>query len=50
MAKCKDLDEGREEAGETVNYDESEDEEDIDLKQEGFTHPVSSAVLPVDHG
>ena len=31
-----------------MNYDESEDEEELDLKQEGFsTHPWS-AVLPVD--
>jgi len=29
-----------------VNYDESEDEEDIDLKPQGST--PSSAVLPVD--
>ena len=31
-----------------MNYDESEDEEELDLKQEGFsTHPWS-AMLPVD--
>ena len=43
-----DNDEGREEAGGEVNYDESEDEEDVDLKPEGYTLPSSSAVLPVD--
>jgi hypothetical protein len=31
-----------------VNYDESEDEEDVDLQPEGSTPPPSSAVLPVD--
>ena len=31
-----------------MNYDESEDEEELDLKQKGFsTHPWS-AMLPVD--
>jgi hypothetical protein len=39
--------EGREEAGERMNYDKSGDEEDLYLKQEGFSHPLS-AVLPVD--
>jgi len=44
---CPIDDEGREEAGGQANYDESEDEEDIDLKPQG-TPPSSSAVLPVD--
>jgi len=44
-----DNDEGREEAGEKANYDESDDEEDVDLKSQGSTPPPSSAVLPVDH-
>jgi len=43
-----DNDEGREEAGGKANYDESEDEEDVDLKREGSTPPSLSAVLPVD--
>jgi hypothetical protein len=43
-----DNDEGREEAGGQANYEESEDEEDIDLKPEGSTLPSLSAVLPID--
>jgi hypothetical protein len=40
-----DNDEGREEAGGKANYDESEDEEDVDL---GSAPPSSSAMLTVD--
>jgi hypothetical protein len=43
-----DNDEGREEAGGKVHYDESEDEEDVDLKPQTSTPPSSSAMLPVD--
>ncbi|KIM38034.1 hypothetical protein M413DRAFT_76363 [Hebeloma cylindrosporum] len=43
-----DNDEGREEAAAGANYDESEDEEDVDLNPQGSTPPPSSAVLPVD--
>lgn len=31
-----------------MNYDESEDEDDVDLKPKGSALPSSSAVLPVD--
>ena len=40
-----DVNEGREEAGGKSNYDESEDEEDVDL---GSAPPSSSALLPVN--
>lgn len=40
-----DNDEGHKEAGGKLNYDESGDEEDINL---GSAPPSSSAVLPVD--
>ena len=43
-----DNDEGQEEAGGKVNYNELEDEEDINLKLHGAALPSSSAVLPVD--
>ena len=45
MVRPIDNDEGREEARGKSNYDESEDEEDVDL---GSAPPSSSAVLPVD--
>ena len=45
MVRPIDNDEGREEAGGKSNYDESEDEEDVDL---GSAPPSSSAMLPVD--
>lgn len=48
MLRPIDNDEGREEAGGKANYDESEDEEDVDLKLQGSAPPSSSAVLPVD--
>lgn len=48
MLRPIDNDEGREEAGGAVNYDESEDEDDVDLKPKGSALPSSSAVLPVD--
>jgi hypothetical protein len=40
-----DNDEGQEAAGGKANYDESEDEEDVDL---GSAPPSSSAVVPLD--
>ena len=39
--------EGREGAGEKANCDESDDEEDVDLKPQGSTPPPLSAVLSV---
>ena len=49
MLRPIDNEEGREEAGGQVNYDETDDEEDVNLKAQG-TPPSSSAVLPVDEG
>jgi len=31
-----------------VNYDESDDEDDVDLKAQGSSLPLPSAVLPVE--
>lgn len=48
MLRPIDNGEGREEAGEKLNYYESEDEEDVDLKPEGSSPPPLRTVLPVD--
>lgn len=48
MLRPIDNDEGREEAGGKVNYDESEDEEDVNLGNAQGSLPPPSTVLPVD--